>query len=147
MPGCACVLCLRALLAQAAQPPVAFFLGLRKGLFLTGGLAAGKENLRKRTSQIPYFLHSDPCTLAPTTTFLETDCLLATEMFRNLPQITQRAGGEGEFLIPGFLLQRPVLLTQDTILPLLLFISACFLMDPQRPPRTHVTRNTQGRAP
>lgn len=68
-------------------------------------------------------------------------------MSRNLPQITQRAGGEGGFLIPGFLLQRPVLLTQDTILPLLLSISVCFLIGPQKPPRTHVTRNMQGPAP
>lgn len=48
--------CLRALLTEAGQPIVPFFLGSGRALFITGGLAPKRENMRKRNFDIPYVL-------------------------------------------------------------------------------------------
>lgn len=45
--------------------------------------------------------------------------------------------------MPGSRLQRLVLETRDTKLPLLLFTSVCPLMDPRRPPKARVARSSR----
>lgn len=54
--GISLCLCLQALLADAGQPIVPFFSGSERALFITGGLAPKRENMRKRNFHIPYAL-------------------------------------------------------------------------------------------
>lgn len=54
--GISLCLCLQALLADAGQPIVPFFSGSGRALFITGGLAPKRENMRKRNFHIPYAL-------------------------------------------------------------------------------------------
>ena len=49
-------LCLWALLAEASQLVVPFFLGSGMALFITGGLASKRENVKKTNFHIPYVL-------------------------------------------------------------------------------------------